>query len=339
MKNYLIGCKNGVFSMVNQNSIINKMNGAAVHEALSDDLGETVLKIDLLSKLNGGMRNEVWRIRARGKTQKKDYVLKSHATLIDDRGFSKFKNEVYSLRYIRNATGLAPRLIYCSEPQTMMIMDFISGETMHDKINSTENQRILQPVIDAFAKIHSLHEPAPHPYLFHRDPADLTEAISLVEWHIASPMPFLTDVKKYADIIIDTLKTGAETFILGDGTPTNLISAHDGRLVVIDTELASLGNPSVDISQFLLYSNLEVPEKIWFVQQYCDSMKINTVRFMQLVDYNTIFIGLLTAGIYARELSAVSSKSKERDIVKQQRINSFIYACDHLLSTDVFSKK
>ncbi len=325
--------------MVNQDNFINKMNCTAVHEAISNDLGEIVLKIDLLSKLNGGMRNEVWRIRARGKAQKKDYVFKSHAKLIDDRGFSKFKNEVYSLRYIRNVAGLAPRLVYCSEPQTMMVMDFIAGETIQDAINSTENQPILLPVIDAFSKIHSLNNPAPHQYLFHRDPADLTEAISLVEQYVESPMPFLTDIKKYADIIIDTLKKGAETFILGDGNPTNLILTPDSRLVVIDTELASLGNPSVDVSQFLLYSNLEIPEKIWFVQQYCGNMKINTARFMQLVDYNTIFIGLLTAGIYARELSAVSSTSNEKNIVKQQRMNTFIYACNHLLSTDVFSKK
>lgn len=326
--------------MESQKNIINKLNDKAIYTAISNDLGEKVLKIDLLSKFTGGMRNEVWKIQARSKNQRKDYVLKSHASLIDDRGFSKFKNEVYSLKYIYNSTGLAPKILYFSEIKTMILMDFIAGETMQNKSNSMKNQLGLKKTVDMFAKIHSLNESMPHSYLFHRDPADLIEAISLVEQYVTFSIPFLVCIKKYADTIIDTLKNESNTFILGDGNPTNLIFSDNNRLFVIDTELASLGNPSLDISQFLLYSNLKLSEKSWIIHQYCASMNLDTAEFTQLVDYNTLFIGLLTVGIYARELSAAcSERSTRQNIVKQERMNKFIYACSHLLSDNALSEE
>ena len=80
-------------------------------------------RIISMAPLVGGMRSKVFRIDTQSG---RSYVAKIHHRYRDDRGFSKFENEVESLSTL-SSLGISPRLLFVDRDNLTILSEFIEG--------------------------------------------------------------------------------------------------------------------------------------------------------------------------------------------------------------------
>src|SRR3989344_1615257 len=96
--------------------------------------------------------------------------------------------------------------------------------------------------------------------------------------------------------------------------------------------MASIGPPALDIASFLAYLPFSTQQRTDFIRAYTELRGLNFETFTEEVDFNTLFYGLLIAGIYAEEHPRDGRPLTHVEVRNEKRLKRFLINCTHLVS-------
>jgi aminoglycoside phosphotransferase (APT) family kinase protein len=205
-------------------------------------------------RLDGGLTNRTWRVRAPGV----DWVVRvgggRDAALAIDR-----HAEVVALRAAA-AAGLAPRLVHAEPARGIAVLEYREGRTWtRDDARSTAG---LRRIGARLRELHSLPIPAGLPTL------DVHAAIRrLLDRAAATPGPVdRAALAARAASVRDVSAAPASAFCHHDAHHLNVVD--DGALVIVDWEYAAAGDPWVDLAAWASYHDLDGPGRATLVAAY-----------------------------------------------------------------------
>jgi|GEM_PF-6666526 len=283
-------------------------------------------KIFSIAPLVGGMRSKVFRIDTQSG---RSYVAKIHHRYHDDRGFSKFENEVESLSTL-SSLGISPRPLFVDRDNLTILSEFIEGLNLEQYFANNNDVVPLEKTVDIMVRAHT--QCLQHPFLFYRDAAELGEAIELYRSFVGEDNTIMA-IEKYRKEIVRALLTQKEHFILGDTFASNFVISNS--IYFVDAELCSRGPAVIDLCQMASDLSLCPETKRRLVHAYEE--KVNMDGITEAFDAATIYMNLFMIGIYSREMKSNDTNIDRREIMRS-RVEKFKQDLYHLISNAEFSR-